>query len=63
MLIQVASPGRRKRVVKTTGKKAKPSDKNKMDQNENERDYVENSVDPGPIKTATKPIHQVIFLI
>ena len=47
--------------MKTTGKKTKQTSKKKMDQNENQRDQnVEDTVDPGQIKTAaTKPVHQV----
>lgn len=57
---RVVSPGRRKHVVKTAGKKTKQSNKKKMDQNENQRDLnVEDTVDPGQIKTATKPVHQI----
>jgi hypothetical protein len=48
--------------VKTAGKKTKQSNKKKMDQNENQRDLnVEDTVDHGQIKTATKPVHQVIM--
>ncbi|CAB4031660.1 Hypothetical predicted protein, partial [Paramuricea clavata] len=57
---RVVSPGRRKHVVKTTGKKTKQTNKKKMDQNENQGDLnVEDTVDPGQVKTATRPVHQI----